>query len=81
VSIIFNEKFDNIVDSNHFGCVKNRSTTHALLTIMHHLFQYADSSINFIRIVFVDFHKAFDLIDHVKNSRARQSQTCSYLVS
>ena len=64
MSRIFNEKFDNIVDSNQFGCVKNRSTTHALIKIMHHLFQAADSSSNFIRILFVDFRKAFDLIDH-----------------
>jgi hypothetical protein len=60
VSRKLNEKFDNIVDSNQFGCVKNRSTMHALLKIMHLLFESAESSSTFIRILCVDFRKAFD---------------------
>ena len=47
-----------------FGCVRNRSTTHALLKIMHEWFLASDSSQNIIRVLFVDFTKAFDVIDY-----------------
>jgi hypothetical protein len=64
VSKHFNSSFDEITDSNQFGCVRNRSTTQALLKFMHELFKASDSTANIIRILFVDFSKAFDLIDH-----------------
>ena len=64
VSRHFNEYFDEFTDDNQFGCVRNRSTTHALLKIMHELFLASDSSQNIIRVLFVDFTKAFDVIDH-----------------
>ena len=47
-----------------FGCTSNRSTTHALIKFSHHIFTASDTSANFIRILFIDFTKAFDLIDH-----------------
>jgi len=37
---------------------------HALLKVTHELFVAADCSQNIIRILFVDFSKAFDVIDH-----------------
>jgi len=59
-----NDFYDSRTDINQFGCVHNRSTTHALLKFMHEIFVVSDCSENIIRILFVDFHKAFDLIDH-----------------
>jgi hypothetical protein len=59
----FNEHFNPLVDENQFGCTRNRSTTFALLKIYHLLFTSSDSSCNFIRILLVDFSKAFDLVD------------------
>lgn len=44
--------------------VRGGSTIHALLKIMHDVFSAADCSENIIRILFVSFAKAFDLIDH-----------------
>ena len=41
-----------------------RSTTIALIRICHVLFEACDNTKNFIRVLFVDFSKAFDLIDH-----------------
>lgn len=64
VSRLFNRHFDEVADMNQFGCMKNRSTVHALIKVVNHLFKASDSSNNFIRILFVDFRKAFDLIDH-----------------
>ena len=59
----FSEHFDNLVDNNQFGCTRNRSTTLALLKFSHLLFTSSDISNNFIRILLVDFTKAFDLVD------------------
>ena len=64
VSRHFNEYFDDFTDDSQFGCVRNRSTTHAVLEIVHELFLASDSSQNIIRVLFVDFTKAFDVIDH-----------------
>ena len=64
VSKFFNEHFELHLDSNQFGCTSSRSTTHALIKILHQISQASDNSKNFIRILFVDFSKAFDKIDH-----------------
>ena len=41
-----------------------RSTTIARIRICHVLFEACDNTENFIRVLFVDFSKAFDPIDH-----------------
>jgi len=52
-----------LIGINQFGCVHNRSTTH-LLKVLHEIFVASHCSENFIRILFVDFCKPCDLIDH-----------------
>jgi hypothetical protein len=64
VGQFFDEHFNSVIDKNQFGCVRGRSTTHALIKVMHELFHASDNPRNFIRILFVDFSKAFDRIDH-----------------
>jgi len=56
--------YDIHADINQFGCVHNESTPHSLLKVMHEIFVASDVSENIIRILFVDFRKVFDLIDH-----------------
>ena len=60
----FDDHFCDIIDKNQFGSTKNRSTTHALIKFSHELFSASDNSGNIIRALFVDFAKAFDLVDH-----------------
>jgi gmma-aminobutyric acid receptor subunit gamma/cGMP-dependent protein kinase 2 len=60
----FNEYFESHLDTNQFGCTSDRSTTHALIKLTHEIFQASDNSNNFVRILFIDFSKAFDKIDH-----------------
>lgn len=60
----FNEHLSPQLDVNQFGCTHKRSTTHALLKLTNEWFQSSDDSNNITRILFVDFSKAFDLIDH-----------------
>jgi len=64
VSSYFNDFYDDYTDVNQFGSVHGRSTTHALLKVMHELFVAPDCSQNIIRVLFVDFGKACDVIDH-----------------
>ena len=45
------------------GCARIAQLHNALLKIMHELFLASDSSQNIIRVLFVDFTKAFDVID------------------
>jgi hypothetical protein len=64
ISRFFSQHFDPILDCNQFGCSKNRSTTHALIKFCHVIFEGSDQPTNFTRVLFVDFSKAFDVIDH-----------------
>ena len=52
------------IDKRQFGSIKNSSTTHALLSLVHHLLNETDESKNSVRIFVLDFSKAFDYIDH-----------------
>jgi hypothetical protein len=60
----FNEHFKSLVDDNQYGCTSNRSTTLALIKLSDLFFKCSDSPHKFIRILFIDFSKAFDLLDH-----------------
>ena len=60
----FNWHFSDFIDNNQFGSTRNRSTTHALVKFSDFIFSSSDSSSNIIRILLVDFKKAFDVVDH-----------------
>ena len=46
-----------------FGALRGRSTTHALVDMLHTWHQALDQH-KLARILFVDFSKAFDRVDH-----------------
>ena len=52
------------IDRRQFGSLKNTSTTHALLSFVHHLLYETDIPKTAVRVFLLDFSKAFDLIDH-----------------
>ena len=52
------------IDRRQFGSLKDSSTTHALLSFVHHLLYETDTSKTAVRVFLLDFSKAFDLIDH-----------------
>ena len=64
VSKHIDEYFKPFLDKDQFGCVRGRSAVLALIKILHVLYEGSDNCDNFIRVLFVDFSKAFDLIDH-----------------
>ena len=51
-------------DSLQFGCVKGTSTTHCLIELVHNWSMATDSTGNYVRILLLDFSRAFDHIDH-----------------
>ena len=52
------------IDERQFGSLKNTSTTHNLISLIHHLLSETDAARNVIRVFLIDFSKAFDRIDH-----------------
>ena len=54
---------DPLLDGNQFGCRRGRSTTHALIAIQHKWMEILDDR-GSVRALFVDFRKAFDIINH-----------------
>jgi hypothetical protein len=53
-----------VVDSNQYGTVPKSSTTQALISIVHNVAKATDGNGALVRLVLLDFGKAFDLIDH-----------------
>jgi len=53
------------IDSRQFGALKGRSVTHELelVDILHHWHLALDNN-SYVRVVFIDYAKAFDHVDH-----------------
>ena len=52
------------IDDNQFGGVGGTSTTDALVEMTHKWYEATDLLNNYVRVVLLDFSKAFDLINH-----------------
>ena len=53
-----------VLDPIRYGTVPKSSTTHALNSIVHNLAKATDGNGALVRLVLLDFRKAFDLMDH-----------------
>jgi hypothetical protein len=51
------------LDERQYGALKGKSTTHALIDILHHWHQAVDNN-ETVRAIFIDYAKAFDHVDH-----------------
>ena len=51
------------LDTNQYGARKERSTSHALVSVLHYWSTALDNG-NSVRALFVDYSKAFDRVDH-----------------
>ena len=54
----------NKVNSNQYGCMKNTGTVHALINLIHNWSSCTDKLRSFVRVLLLDFKKAFDHVDH-----------------
>ena len=57
------ERIEDKLDDHQYGAMRGRSTTHALVDMMHHWHSAVDRNQS-VRTVFIDFAKAFDHVDH-----------------
>jgi hypothetical protein len=53
-----------IIDPNQYGAIPKSSTTHALISMIHTWASATDGTGAAVRMVLLDYGKAFDLIDH-----------------
>ena len=58
------EAASNKFDEKEFGALRGRSTVHALIDILHLWHQALDKT-HSVRVLFIDFTKAFDHVDYV----------------
>ncbi len=58
------EELEDIIDESQFGAIAATSTTHALIQMLHSWLSSLEDTGTYIRILLLDFSKAFDLIDH-----------------
>jgi hypothetical protein len=56
-------EIENKLDKRQYGALKGKSTTHELVDILHHWHTALDNHES-VRIVFIDYAKAFDHVDH-----------------
>ena len=52
------------IDKTQFGSQANSSTIMALATVLHEWLMASERRDSVIRILLLDFRKAFDLVDH-----------------
>jgi hypothetical protein len=57
-------KIRQLIDLNQFGSLAGLSTTHALLSLVHHLYKVTDQRDQYVRVLLLDFSKASDRINH-----------------
>ena len=57
-------QINHLIDRRQFGALRGRSTTHALVSFFHHLYSISDKPDKCVRILLLDFSKAFDRINH-----------------
>lgn len=54
----------NDIDPHQYGSVQNSSTVHALVELVHRWQQALDEPGNALRVLLLDYSKAFDRVDH-----------------
>jgi hypothetical protein len=57
------DKFMDKIDPKHFEAAKGRSTTHALIDLLHSWHAALDQGKS-VRVVFIDYSRAFDRVHH-----------------
>ena len=54
----------SVLDDNQYGAIPNSSTTMALISMLHNWSLGTDGNGATVRTLLLDYHEAFDLIDH-----------------
>ena len=76
------EKIKDSIDPQQYGNMKSSSTTHCLVSFLDFLHSHLDKRNTSLAVAFVDFRKAFDLVDHtVVLSKAIQLGVQPHLIA
>ena len=54
----------DLIDPQQYGSIKGTSTVHALVELVHEWKSAVETPGTIVRILLVDFNKAFDRVDH-----------------
>ena len=57
------KRMGNRLNDRQYGALRQRSTTQALVDMLHHWHATADKR-DSVHMIFIDFAKAFDQVDH-----------------
>ena len=57
-------KLLNVIDPNQFGFIPGSSTKFALISMLHKWLTATDGSGSAVRVILLDYRKAFDLVDN-----------------
>ena len=58
------ETIEGEIDAKQFGGIAGTSTTDVLVELVHMWYKTTDKLNSYVRVVMLDFSKAFDLINH-----------------
>ena len=58
------ETIEGEIDAKQFGGISGTSTTDVLVELVHMWYKATDKLNSYVRVVMLDFSKAFDLINH-----------------
>jgi hypothetical protein len=56
--------FLEVIDQSQFGAIPKSSTTQSLISMIHKWSKATDAPGVAVRVLLLDYRKAFDLIDH-----------------
>ena len=57
-------KIKDVIDIQQYGNMKSSSTTHCLINFLDFVHSHLDKRNTSLAVTFVDFKKAFDLVEH-----------------
>jgi hypothetical protein len=70
------------IDPHQFGGIPRSSSTIALISMLHNWAKATDGTGNSVRVLLVDYRKAFDLIDHsILINKIRQLPIPIYIIN
>ena len=64
IMIWVDETIEGEIDAKQFGGISGASTTDVLVKLLHMWYKATDKLNSYVRVVMLDFSKAFDLINH-----------------
>lgn len=70
-----------LLDTYQFAYVKNRSTSDAIVTLMHVILKHLEHSVAYARLLLIDFSSAFNSVQlHILLSKLVQAKVNPFII-